>query len=220
MIITIDGPAGAGKGTVAKFLAEKYNLKKLDTGLLYRALAKKIVEEHLDPQEKRAEIFELAKKITIDSTEQEGLRTEKVANMASVIATCPEVREILNQIQRDFAHANPHPYSGVILDGRDIGTVICPDADCKIFLTASSEVRAMRRNSQIGGTAHSRAEISKIMVERDARDQNRTVAPLSIAENAHIIDTTHLTINEVCSRAAYYVEQLYLKKKNTSSSKS
>lgn len=220
MIITIDGPAGAGKGTVAKFLAEKYNLKKLDTGLLYRALAKTIVERHLDPQEKRQEVIELAKKVTVESTEQEGLRTEEVANMASVIATCAEVREILNQIQRDFAYANPHPYLGVILDGRDIGTVICPDADCKIFLTASSEVRAMRRNSQIGGTAHSRNEVSKIMLERDARDQNRMVAPLSAAENAYIIDTTHLTINEVCSRAAYYVEQLYLKKKNVSSSNS
>lgn len=220
MIITIDGPAGAGKGTVAKFLAEKYNLKKLDTGLLYRALAKKIVELHLNPQEKRAEIIELARQITVDSTEQEGLRTEEVANMASVIATCPEVREILNQIQRDFAYTSPHPYSGVVLDGRDIGTVICPDADCKIFLTASSEVRAMRRNSQIREIDYSRADISKIMVERDTRDQNRTVAPLSAAENAHIIDTTHLTISEVCSRAAYYVEQLYLKKKSISSSSS
>lgn len=215
MIITIDGPAGAGKGTVAAFLAEKFNLKKLDTGLLYRALAKKIIEMGLDPVENRPEIIELAKQINVESTKEEGLRTEKVANMASVIATCPQIREILNQIQRDFAHANPHPYLGVILDGRDIGTVICPDADCKIFLTASSEVRAMRRNSQIGGTVHSHAEISKVMTERDERDQKRTIAPLSAAENAYIIDTTHLTINEVCSKAAYYVEQLYLKKKTS-----
>lgn len=220
MIITIDGPAGAGKGTVAKFLAEKYNLRKLDTGLLYRALAKKIVEEKLNPQETPSKIIDLARQITIESTEQDGLRTEEVANMASVIATCPQVREILKQIQRDFALADPHPYQGVILDGRDIGTVICPNADCKIFLTASSEVRVMRRNSQVGGTARSHEEISKIMTERDTRDQNRIVAPLSAAENAYIIDTTHLTINEVCSRAAYYVEQLYLKKKSISSSNS
>ncbi|WP_032113217.1 (d)CMP kinase [Candidatus Paracaedibacter symbiosus] len=217
MIITIDGPAGAGKGTVARFLAEKYNLKKLDTGLLYRALAKEVIASNLDPQTHATEIVALARQISIESTNQEDLRTEIVANMASKIASSPEVRKILNQLQRDFAHGDPSPFKGVILDGRDIGTVICPEADCKIFLTASSEVRAMRRNKEGGGTPHSHGEISKIMVERDTRDQNRKVAPLSAAENAHIIDTTHLTIDEVCSRAAYYVDQLYLKKKNINS---
>lgn len=217
MIITIDGPAGAGKGTVAQFLAQKYNLKKLDTGMLYRALAKAVLEAQIDVQKQQEKIIQLAQQVTINAAEQEGLRKEEVANLASIVASIPEIRTILNQIQRDFAHADPHPYWGVILDGRDIGTVICPEADCKIFLTASSEVRAMRRNQQIGGTPHQHHEISKIMIERDTRDQNRRVAPLSAAENAYTIDTTYLTINEVCSRAAYYIDQVYLKNKNSSS---
>lgn len=217
MIITIDGPAGAGKGTVAQFLAEKYNLKKLDTGMLYRALAKLVLAAKLDVQTQQAEISQLAQQVTIEATEQEDLRKEEVANLASMVASIPEVRATLNQIQRDFAHSNPYPYRGVILDGRDIGTVICPEADCKIFLTASSEVRAMRRSQQIGGAPHQHHEINKIMIERDTRDQNRRIAPLSVAENAYTIDTTHLTINEVCSRAAYYIDQVCLKNKNSCS---
>lgn len=207
LIITIDGPSGAGKGTVAKYLAEKYNLKKLDTGLLYRALAKKVVDNQVDIAQKEA-VINLAKAITVESTEEEGLRTEEVANMASKIASIPEVRDILNQLQRDFAYSDPSPFNGVVMDGRDIGTVICPEANCKIFLTASSEVRALRRKIQVGGSEHQLNEISKIMSERDNRDQNRTVAPLQASGNAHIIDTSHLTIEAVCSRAAYYVDQL------------
>lgn len=214
MIITIDGPAGAGKGTVAQFLSDKYNLKKLDTGMLYRVLAKWVVAENLDVETQRDQIAVLATQVTIDSINQEGLRAEDVANKASIIASIPQVRTILNQIQRDFAHENPYPYRGVILDGRDIGTVICPEADCKIFLTASSEVRALRRNQQIGGGgAHHQREINKIMIERDTRDQTRPIAPLSAAENAYIIDTTHLTISEVCSKSAYYIDQFLLKNK-------
>lgn len=207
LIITIDGPSGAGKGTVAKYLAEKYNLKKLDTGLMYRALAKKVMESQSRPDDK-VKIIMLAKSITVESTEEEGLRAEEVANMASIIASIPEVREILNQLQRDFAHSDPSPYKGVVMDGRDIGTVICPDANCKIFLTANSEVRALRRKVQVNACEHQHAEISKIMLERDHRDQTRATAPLQASENAHIIDTTHLTIEAVCSRAACYVDQL------------
>lgn len=214
MIITIDGPAGAGKGTVAQFLAEKYNLKKLDTGMLYRALAKCVLAQGLDIETQSDKIVQLAAQVTIAATKQDGLRTEEVANKASIIASIPQVREILNQLQRDFAHSNPAPYSGVILDGRDIGTVICPEADCKIFLTASSEVRAMRRNQQIGeGGAHQQREINKIMIERDTRDQTRQIAPLSAAENAYTIDTTHLTISDVCSKSAYYIDQFLLNNK-------
>lgn len=214
MIITIDGPAGAGKGTVAQFLAEKYNLKKLDTGLLYRALAKEVVLKQLDPQHHSDEVINLAEQITIESTLQEGLRGEAVANMASKVASLPQVREIMNRIQRDFAHSTPYRYNGVVMDGRDIGTVICPEADCKIFLTASAEARAMRRNREIGGAPDSQKEVNRIMSERDRRDQTREVAPLAAAENAHIIDTTYLTIGEVCSTAAYYVDRLFLRNKN------
>jgi len=204
VIIAIDGPSGAGKGTVAHYLAKKFNLKILDTGLLYRALAKSAIGQGLNDQDTH-QIIDLAKSITINHTQQDGLRDEAVAGLASKIAAIPEVREILNTLQRDFAHSNPGNQAGVILDGRDIGTVICPEADCKIYLTADQEIRALRRTQQEGNICQ--IEVQRLMSERDKRDSTRQTAPLNAAKDAYIIDTTHLTIDEVCQKASYYVQK-------------
>lgn len=204
MIITIDGPSGAGKGTVAKYLADQFNLKKLDTGLLYRALGQKIIQHHgsLQP-ENLNKIIELALGITLEDVNLPGLRTEEVAALASKIATIPEVREILANLQRQFAYADPSPYQGVILDGRDIGTVICPDAPCKIYLTARDDIRVERRHQQLNTV--NQEKVKNFLKERDQRDKSRSVAPLAAAPDAFIIDTSDLTIDQVCSMAANYI---------------
>jgi CMP/dCMP kinase len=202
IIITIDGPSGAGKGTVAKYLADKFHLKKLDTGLLYRVLAKRMVERNIDLTD-MDQIISLARGVALEDVNLEGLRTEEVASMASKIAVIPAVREVLAQLQRDFAYANPAPHIGVILDGRDIGTVICPDASCKIYLTARDEIRVERRHQQLKISPSDK--IRSLMKERDNRDQLRATAPLAAAEDAYIIDTSDLTIDQVCSMAANYI---------------
>ena len=207
MIIAIDGPSGAGKGTVAQYLAQRYNLKKLDTGLLYRALAAKIIERGVNHHDEVA-VTLLADKITIEDTQRGDLKTEAVAAIASKIASYPPVRTVLSQLQRDFANGEYNDYAGVILDGRDIGTVICPHATVKIYLTASQETRALRRMKEEGSVSH--LTIQRMMEERDQRDSTRPSAPLSIADDAIVIDTTNLTIDEVCEKAAYYIENFDL----------
>jgi cytidylate kinase len=202
MIITIDGPSGAGKGTVAQYLADKFHLKKLDTGLLYRALALRVVRQNLTLAD-YPHIIELAHEVTLADINLPGLRNEEIAAVASKIATIPEVRVILGQLQRQFAYASPSPYDGVILDGRDIGTVICPDAPCKIYLTARDDIRVARRHRQLNVPPQD--NIRNLMQERDLRDQSRPTAPLAAAKDAYIIDTSDLTIDQVCSMAANYV---------------
>ena len=204
MIIAIDGPSGAGKGTVAAFLAAKYNLHKLDTGFLYRALASKMLEQNISVADE-ASIMELARGIVLEDTHRPGLKTEIVAGLASQIAVIPGVREIMNHLQREFAQGKHAGYDGVILDGRDIGTVICPDAHVKIYLTASQEVRALRRAKE--ESAGCTVTITKMMEERDQRDFSRETAPLNAAKDAIIIDTSNLSIDELCQKAAYYIEK-------------
>lgn len=204
MIITIDGPSGAGKGTVAQYLADKFHLKKLDTGLLYRALAQRLIQKSyaLTP-EFHDKIIELAKEITLEDVTLPNLRCEEVAAMASKVAVIPEIRSILSDLQKQFAYSSPHPYQGVILDGRDIGTVICPDAPCKIYLTARDDIRVGRRQRELNTSTQDK--IKNFMTERDHRDQSRAVAPMIIPEDAYVIDTSDLTIDQVCSMAANYI---------------
>lgn len=209
VIIAIDGPSGAGKGTVSAYLANKFNLKYLDTGLLYRALAAKALEGNVAAEDAE-KLTELAVTVTADDTNLGNLRTEAVAAMASKIAAHPDVRQILNQVQRDFAYADPSPHKGVILDGRDIGTVICPDADCKFYLTACPTVRAQRRTLE-SDAATDQKTVKQMMAERDQRDSGRQHAPLTTAADAIILDTTDLPIDEACSITAQYVEKFFSK---------
>ncbi|PPR77510.1 MAG: Cytidylate kinase [Alphaproteobacteria bacterium MarineAlpha3_Bin5] len=206
MIIAIDGPAAAGKGTLAKFLAERFNLALLDTGLLYRGVGKKILSNHQDPNDR--EIAEtVARSLLFDDLNDNSLRTEEVARAASQVSSIPGVREALLEFQRNFANNPGQKFKGAVLDGRDIGTVVCPDAEIKIFLCASVEVRAKRRYKELMERGH-KVIYSQILFElneRDTRDMKRTNAPLKAASDAFIIDTGELNADEVFKAALDFV---------------
>jgi len=202
MIITIDGPAAAGKGTLARRMAKHFNLAYLDTGLLYRAVGKKVLDQNGDPEDP-----ELATSIaeTLETTdlEADGLRTEDVGQAASMVSAVPGVRAALLAFQRSFAAEPPNGASGAVLDGRDIGTVVCPDATAKIFVTASAEVRAERRLKELLGRGSEAiyARVLEDMKERDARDSSRATAPLEPAEDAKRLDTSDLDAEQAFAEA-------------------
>ena len=206
MIIAIDGPAAAGKGTLAKLLAEHFNLALLDTGLLYRGVGKKILSKHQDPND--CEIAETAaRNLLFDDLNDNSLRTEEVARAASQVSSIPGVREALLEFQLNFANNPGQKFKGAVLDGRDIGTVVCPDAEIKIFLCASAEVRAKRRYKELMERGH-KAIYSQILFElneRDTRDMKRANAPLKAASDAFIIDTGGLNADEVFKKALDFV---------------
>jgi CMP/dCMP kinase len=203
MIIAIDGPAASGKGTLGKRLAQHFALHHLDTGLLYRAVARALLDagEKLDDRDAA-----VAAARTIDAARlDEGrLKARGMAEAASIVSAIPEVRAALIDLQRSFAAAPP----GAVLDGRDIGTVICPDADVKIFVDAAPEVRAGRRAVELRrkGENVDEAAIFADIVRRDARDRGRAVAPLAPAADAHLLDTTHLDIDAAFRAAVAIVE--------------
>ena len=191
MIIAIDGPAASGKGTLGKLLAGHYRLRHLDTGLLYRAVAKALLDagEPLDDPQRAAAAARALEPTKFD----DALKQHAIGEAASVVSAIPEVRSALLDFQREFGAAFP----GAVLDGRDIGTVIFPDAEVKIFVTASPEVRARRRAAELGGAGSkvSEADILADIRRRDERDTQRAVAPLRPALDAHLLDTTHLDID-------------------------
>jgi CMP/dCMP kinase len=205
MIIAIDGPAASGKGTLGKRLAAHYGLRHLDTGLLYRAVAQAVLDSgHSLDDVARA----VAAAQALDPTQfdEAALKSHAAGEAASVVSAIPEVRAALLRLQQDFTAVPP----GAVLDGRDIGTVICPYADVKIFVTATSEVRAkrraieMRRLGQIADEATILADIRR----RDERDSKRTVAPLKPAPDAHILDTSDLDIDAVLRHAIAMVDNV------------
>jgi CMP/dCMP kinase len=212
MIIAIDGPAASGKGTIARKLAQIYALHHLDTGLLYRAVAKAVLDAGFSPDDAERAIAAAA---ALDPKEfdETALKTQKITEAASVVAAIPDVRQALMNYQRAFATKPP----GAVLDGRDIGTVIAPGADIKLFIVASPEVRAKRRTLELKnrGEQIEEQEVLADLLRRDERDSRRTAAPLIQAPDAHLLDTTHLGIDAAFRAAVAIVEAVRTGRKRT-----
>lgn len=189
--IAIDGPAAAGKGTIARAVAEHFGFAHLDTGLLYRATGRRTLDG-TDP-------VEAARNLQAGDLDAEGLRSPEVAQAASRVAAIPEVRAALVDFQRAFATRG----GGAVLDGRDIGTVICPDAPVKLYVTASDDIRARRRHAELTSKGHdiSLEEVAEDLRQRDARDSARAAAPLKPARDALLLDTSDMSIDQAIERA-------------------
>jgi CMP/dCMP kinase len=203
MIIAIDGPAASGKGTLARRLAAHLGLPHLDTGLLYRATARALIEHGHDLSDRTAAIS-AARSLALTDFDEALLRGREMAEAASVVAAIAEVRSALVDMQRSFA-ARP---GGAVLDGRDIGTVICPEAACKIFVTASDEARATRRALELcaRGEKVDYGVVLEDIRKRDQRDSSRAAAPLKPAPDAVVLDTTKLDVEAAFSAALAIVE--------------
>lgn len=202
MIIAIDGPAASGKGTVARRLATDLGFAYLDTGALYRAVGLSVVEQGRDPADASAALA-AARGLAFDAFVNPRLRDEDIGVSASKVAAFPEVREVLLRYQRNFAEKPPDGAPGAVIDGRDIGTVVCPNAEIKLFVTASMEERARRRAAEMraAGRAANEAQIVEDLVARDKRDIERASSPLRQAKDAHLLDTTNLDIEAAFTAA-------------------
>lgn len=203
MIIAIDGPAASGKGTLAKRLAAHFGMSYLDTGLLYRAVARDVANGGgcLDDAECAVKA---ARALDAQSLDDVHLRGPLAGDAASLVAKIPEVRAALLQYQRTFARAG----AGAVLDGRDIGTVVCPDADIKVFVTASDEARAARRHleHQTRGEMIAFEQVLEDLRRRDSRDKGRSISPLEQAEGALYLDTTHLDADQAFAAALLLID--------------
>jgi cytidylate kinase len=205
LIIAIDGPAASGKGTLGRRLAEKYGLNHLDTGLTYRAVAHRMLAHGL-PLDNESAAETAARQIDLGALDRAVLSQHGVGEAASKVAVMSKVRAALRDKQRQFAARPP----GAVLDGRDIGTVICPDADLKLYVTASPQERARRRHAEIianGGQADLAAILADIE-RRDARDMGREDSPLRPAADAHLLDTTQMDIEAAFRAASGLVDQV------------
>jgi CMP/dCMP kinase len=212
-VVAIDGPAASGKGTLARRLAERFHFAHLDTGKLYRATAFLVLERGEDPADPAAGVT-AARRIDPAVLADPALLSERVARASSIVSAIPAVRQALLAMQRDFAAHPPHAAGaiepngvrprGAVLDGRDIGTAVCPDAAVKLFVTANPEARAIRRLAELRerGVPAIYRDVLADMKERDARDSERLVAPLAAAPDAVIIDTTRLDADQVFERAS------------------
>ncbi|MEH2472487.1 cytidylate kinase [Nitrobacteraceae bacterium AZCC 2161] len=191
MIIAIDGPAASGKGTLGKRLARHYGYRHLDTGVIYRAVAKSLMDAGADLND---EMLAVSAALELDPEKfgNPALKTQAVGAAASVVSAIPQVRQVLLNFQRRFAEDPP----GAVLDGRDIGTVICPHADVKIFVIADAKVRARRRTleAKARGEEVDEAAVLEDILRRDERDQNRAIAPLKPAADAYLLDNSNLDI--------------------------
>lgn len=208
IVVAIDGPAAAGKGTLARRVASDLNLAYLDTGLLYRATGFAVLQSGGDLDNEN-DALTAAKRLKAEDLENEKLRHDEAAQAASKVAIIQSVRAELLDFQRRFAKEPPQGFSGAVLDGRDIGTVVCPDADVKLFITASTEVRAQRRLKELQerGLEAIYAQVLQDMKDRDARDSGRATAPLKAAEDAVILDTSDMDIDEVIGQAKSIISE-------------
>jgi cytidylate kinase len=203
MIIAIDGPAASGKGTIARQIARVYGLHHLDTGLIYRAVAKAVLDAgHAPDDASRATAAAAA--LDPKKFDEAALKAPAITEAASVVAAIPQVRQALINYQREFATRQP----GAVLDGRDIGTVIAPGADVKLFVVASPEVRAARRVAELRsrGEVVEEKDVLADLIKRDERDSRRTAAPLKAAPDAHVLDTTQLNVYEAFRAAVNIIE--------------
>ena len=216
MIITIDGPAAAGKGTISALLSKKYRLVSFDTGMLYRAVGLQMVLTGMDLTNVEAATA-IAQKLTfaqmIELSQHPDFRSDVGGQAASIVSSYQPVRQALLEMQRNFAKnpafADGTPAAGVVYDGRDTGTVVCPDADLKIFLIADVEVRAQRRHKEFleKGIQKSYEKVLADMKERDERDKNRSSAPMKPADDAVIIDCSTLSVDALMEIITPLVEQ-------------
>ncbi|MDZ7872229.1 MAG: (d)CMP kinase [Rhizobium sp.] len=203
MIIAIDGPAAAGKGTLSRRIAETYGFHHLDTGLTYRATAKALLDAGL-PLDDEAVAERMALAVELAGLDRDVLSAHEIGEAASKIAVMPAVRRALVEAQRAFSKRAP----GTVLDGRDIGTVVCPDAPVKLYVTASPEVRARRRHDEIlskGGSADFEAIFADVK-KRDERDMGRADSPLKPAEDAHLLDTSEMSIEAAFLAAKVFID--------------
>ena len=201
-IVALDGPAAAGKGTIGRMIAKEFGFAHLDTGGLYRAVAARMLAGDQDPSD-RTLAENAARELEIGDLGRPNLRDEAVGRAASVVAAIPGVRTALLAYQRNFAAKPPGNAKGAVLDGRDIGTVVCPDATVKIYVTASAQERARRRIAELEakGEDADPAQILADIEARDERDMNRADAPLRPAPDAHLLDTTELAIPAAFAKA-------------------
>lgn len=203
LLIAIDGPSASGKGTLSKLLSEKFNIPHLNTGGLYRGTAYKAMQQGINLEEEKS-VVEVAKTLTESDINNPVIFTEEMGGKAAIVAKMQSVRDTLFKYQKDFANQE----GGAILDGRDIGTTICPDADYKFFVIASPEERANRRFKEMKekGQNVSYDEILNKIKERDEKDMNRAASPFKKADDAILIDTTNKSIDEVFKEVLKYIK--------------
>ena len=208
MIIAIDGPAASGKGTLAKRLAQHFGFAHLDTGKLYRAVGLAVLQAGEDPEDTVA-AERAANALAPSDLDNPALSGDDAAVAASKVAAIPAVRDALLAFQRRFAESPPDGAAGAVIDGRDIGTVVCPDASAKLFVTAGVEIRAERRHKELLGRGETiiYARVLQDLTERDERDSNRAVSPLKAANDAIVLDTSTLDPDAAFAAALAYVEK-------------
>jgi len=206
VVIAVDGAAACGKGTLAQRLAAHFGYAHLDTGLLYRAVGLALIRDGKSPDDEAAAV-RAAEDLALGTLDDPALRGDEAAEAASAVAALPGVRAALLDLQRRFAAAPPGGEPGAVLDGRDIGTVICPDADYKIFVDAAIEVRAARRVKELRerGAEAIHARVLRDMKARDDRDRHRSVAPLTRAKDAFLLDTTELDADGAFAAALEFI---------------
>lgn len=204
MIIAVDGPAASGKGTLARRIADAYGLRHLDTGLIYRAVGRDVLARGASLDDADAAL-DAALRLDPESLSDPALRAEQVGEAASIVSARPQVRAALLELQRRFARTPP----GAVLDGRDIGTVVCPDADVKLFVTASLEARAVRRRAELAarGEAVALDLVRDELRRRDERDASRASAPMRAAVDAVLLDTTDLDIEAAFEAAVRLIDR-------------